>query len=137
MNKLASKPPLEEELAHKYDPGSWDADGYPAADAHRVPLTDKVRATMPPKQCSMICQCAGEELSLKHTGSRAVLLTSSLHVALQAAKQARKDVDKNRKERSKLSSKPPDYLSSLQQEVDSLAAELAALTVQPLTNGHS
>ena len=45
----------------------------------------------------------------------------------QAAKQARKEVDKNRKERSKLSSKPPEYLHDLQQEVSSLAAELAAL----------
>ena len=42
MTKLASKPPLQEELAHKYDPASWDADGYPTADKHRAPLSDKV-----------------------------------------------------------------------------------------------
>ena len=46
MSKLAAKPPVEEELAHKYDPGSWDADGYPTADANRQPLTDKVSRTM-------------------------------------------------------------------------------------------
>ena len=42
MAKLAAKPPLEEELAHKYDAGSWDADGYPTADKDRTPLSDKV-----------------------------------------------------------------------------------------------
>ncbi len=47
MSKLAAKPPVEEELAHKFDPSSWDADGYPTADAHRTPLTDKVRLTTP------------------------------------------------------------------------------------------
>ena len=49
MSKLAAKPPLEEELAHKFDPGSWDADGYPTADTHRTPLTDKARVTTPLK----------------------------------------------------------------------------------------
>jgi hypothetical protein len=53
----------------------------------------------------------------------------------QAVKQARKEVDKNRKERSKLSSKPPDYLRDLEHEVSSLAAELAALGGQHLANG--
>ena len=45
MSKLAAKPPLEQELAHKFDSSSWDTDGYPTADAQRTPLTDKVRPT--------------------------------------------------------------------------------------------
>ncbi len=45
MSKLAAKPPLEEELAHKFDSSTWDADGYPVADAQRTPLTEKVRLT--------------------------------------------------------------------------------------------
>jgi len=56
---------------------------------------------------------------------------------LQAVKQAKKDIDKNRKERSKLSSKPPEYLSNLHEEVSSLTAELTALGVQPHTNGNA
>ena len=44
---MAAKPPLEQELAHKYDPSSWDADGYPTADTHCAPLTEKVIATLP------------------------------------------------------------------------------------------
>ena len=54
---------------------------------------------------------------------------------MQAVKQAKKEVDKHRKERSKLSSKPPEYLGDLQQEVNSLAAELAALSEQHFANG--
>ncbi len=46
MAKLAAKPPLEEEMAHKYDPGSWDADGYPTTDKDRTPLSDKVKGSV-------------------------------------------------------------------------------------------
>ena len=63
-------------------------------------------------------------------------LTCTFHQT-QAVKQARKDIDKNLKERSKLSSKPPEYLWNLQQEVFSLAAELAALGGHPHANGNA
>ena len=45
LRKLESKPPLEKELAEKFQPGSWDAEGFPTADKDGNPLSEKVLAT--------------------------------------------------------------------------------------------
>lgn len=43
LEKLAAKPLLEEELKEKFQPTSWDADGFPTADKEGAPLSEKVR----------------------------------------------------------------------------------------------
>lgn len=50
-------------------------------------------------------------------------------LVVQALKQARKDVEKQRKVRSSLDSKPAGYLAELRLEVSQLADQLTALNL--------